>query len=479
MRPFEESAFASVVEKGGRRLLAAVNRKAAEEGLLPGMPLADARAFLPSLETAAAEPEEDQKALCRLAEWCRLYSPLTALEGREGVRIEIAGSAHLWGGEEALAADLAKRLEREGIAHRIAVAATIGAAFAAARFAAGEGPLVLPSFATGEALAPLPVAGLRLPPATAQGLRRLGLKRIGDLYALPRSALARRFGDFLLRRLDEALGRRAEPFAPLAEAPLRRLRLGFAEPVAAAEDLKRAILFLTEDLCGRLAREGKGARRLDLAFYRLDGRVERIQLGTARPSRDPHHLFPLLGGRLEAVDPGPGIEEMILSLLAVEPLQAEQWAFFGSADAPSVLAPLLDRLASRLGLCALSSLGARQSHIPEKASVRTPVSFCSRPSVAPPEAPRPIRLLMPPEPIAAAFLFPDDPPFLFLWRGRRHRVRRADGPERISQEWWEGESGIRDYYRVEDEEGRRFWLYRTGLPSKGERPLWFLHGLFV
>jgi protein ImuB len=476
--PALENAFATLSETGGRRLLAAVNRKAVQAGLSPGMPLADARALLPGLKTAASEPAEDQKALRQLAEWCVRYSPWIAPEETDGVRIEIAGSAHLWGGEEALAADLSRRLGREKIAHRIAVADTIGGAFAVARFAAGDSPLILASSETRSALAPLPVEALRLDPATAEGLRSVGLKRIGDLYAMPRAALTRRFGTLVARQLDRALGDLPEPFSPLGETPLRRVRLGFAEPVAVPEDLKRAIRRQVSDLCGRLEREGMGARRLDLSFHRLDGRVERIALGTAQPSRDPHHLSHLLAARLEDVDPGPGIEDMILSAFAVEPLAAEQFAFSGPSA--SALAPLLDRLGNRLGLAALYRLETRTSYIPEKASMRIPLA-----SGAPPrelqegKPPRPIRLLLPPEPIEAAFLLPDDPPFHFIWRRRRHRVQRADGPERIAHEWWQGEGAIRDYYRVEDEEGRRFWLYRAGLPSSGGRPRWFLHGIFA
>ncbi|HEV2300444.1 MAG TPA: DNA polymerase Y family protein, partial [Stellaceae bacterium] len=255
--PAEEAPFATVSQAGGRRLLAAVNRGAAEAGLAPGMPLADALAFLPGLETAAAEPEEDRAALRRLAEWCGRYSPWTAPGGADGVHVEIAGSAHLWGGDKALARDLAGRLDRRGVASRIAVADTLGAAFAAAHFAAMPGsPAILPPGEQRALLAPLPVEGLRLDPAAAAGLRRLGLARIGDLYPMPRAALARRFGDSLARQLDRALGEAPEPLSPLGEAPTRRLRLSFAEPIADPADLARAIGRLAQDLAYWLARDG-------------------------------------------------------------------------------------------------------------------------------------------------------------------------------------------------------------------------------
>lgn len=501
--PVEEPPFATVIAAGGRRLLAAVNPEAAAAGLAPGIKLADALSFLPGLATAAAEPEADSAALTRLAEWCTRYSPWTAPDGSDGVKIEATGCAHLWGGEAALAADLSRRLARQGIGHRLAIAGSLGAAWALARFAAAPGCPALPA-PGGEAamLAPLPVEALRLDPATAAGLRRVGLRRIGELAAMPRDALARRFGDGVARRLDQALGREPEPISPLGEAPVRRVRLSFAEPIADPADLARAIERLTADLAARLERDGIGARRLALAFHRVDGRVEHIRLGTARPSRDAAHLAGLFVAKLETVDPGLGVEDMILALFAAEPLPPEQtqmnplpllqnplpqWGrgddFIGEGE----LALLLDRLGARFGLAALRRIAARESHIPERAAVCVPVGegpdrrdACALKIEKPP---RPVRLFAPPEPIEAAWLLPDDPPFRFTWRRRPHRVRRADGPERIAEEWWTPDGSaaadaLRDYYRVEDEAGRRFWLFRAGLPGNPP-PRWFLHGVFA
>ncbi len=527
--PAEEAPFATVIDAAGRRLLAAVNPTATAAGLAPGMPLADALSFLPGLATALAKPAEDAAALRRLAEWCGRYSPWTAPDGADGVRIEITGSAHLWGGERALAADLAARLDRRGAASRIVIADTLGAAWAMARFAEASDSVVI--LAPGElraALASLPVEALRLDPLTAQGLRRVGLKRVGDLCAMPRDALSRRFGETVARLLDQALDEMPEPLSPLGEVPSRRVRLSFAEPITEPADLMLATERLAADLVPRLAREGTGARRLDLGFYRVDGRVERIRLGTARPSRDPRHLAALFKERLDTIDPGLGIEDMILAAYAVEPLPAEQIGLPGHTAGPHPnppplagegmgggIAPLLDRLGNRLGLAAISRLEPRESHIPERASVRVqphltlPIADAMGPLSLPPKGrrgpktpspppgaervgvrwgisgkpPRPIRLFDPPEPVEAFWLLPDDPPFRFLWRRRRHRVTRADGPERIAEEWWRPEGSgavdaVRDYYRVEDEEGRRFWLFRAGLHGHDHPPRWFVHGVF-
>ena len=326
--PAEEAPFATVIAAGGSCLLAAINSTAAAAGLAPGMKLADALSFQPGLATAAAEPAADAAALDRLSEWCGRYSPWTAPDGAPGegggVKIEITGCAHLWGGEAALAADLARRLTRQNIAHRIAVAGSLGAAWALARFAEPGQPALPGPGEERAALAALPVEALRLDPSTAAGLRRVGLQRIGDLTPMPRDALARRFGESVARRLDQAQGDLPEPLSPLGEAPVRRVRLSFAEPIADPADLARAAERLADDLVVRLAREGMGARRLDLAFHRIDGRVEHIRLGTARPSRDPKHLAGLLAARLETIDPGLGVEDMILAVFAVEPLPAEQ-----------------------------------------------------------------------------------------------------------------------------------------------------------
>jgi protein ImuB len=555
-----EAPFATVLATGGRQVLAAANPAAAAKGIVAGLPLADALSFLPGLLTRAAEPAEDAAALHRLAEWCGRYSPWTAPDGGDGVKIEATGSAHLWGGEAALAADLSARLARQHIAHRVAIADTLGAAWAVSRFAAGgatetpvnsliktggTGTASIPSIIvpTGDmrpALAPLPIAALRLDPALVEGLHRVGLRRVGEALAMPRDALARRFGERIARRLDQALDALPEPLSPLGEVPARRVRLSLPEPISDPADLARAAERLTQDLVTRLAREGLGARRLDLGFHRVDGRVERIRIGTARPSRDPAHLAKLLIAKLDTVDPGLGIEDVILAAFAVEPLAPEQIesslprtdALSSSrSDAPPPpeagegwgggflggggLAPLFDRIGARLGLDALARLEPHASHIPERASVAVSMADSPRPDPPPlagegvdnalmrplprkrgrvgvgaatQKPPRPVRLFAPPEPVEAFWVLPDDPPFSFTWRHRTHRVAAADGPERIAEEWWQPDGqltegagapgAIRDYYRVEDASGRRFWLYRAGLPGDPP-PRWFVHGVFA
>jgi protein ImuB len=484
--------FVTAVTIGNRRLVAAASPAAAAAGIVPGQPLADAHAFLPGLAVFDADPQGDAQALRRLAEWCGRYSPWTAPDGADGILLDITGCAHLRGGEAALIDDVLARIASQGFAGRAAIADTSGAAWAVARHGSLAADVIAPGAARA-ALAALPVTALRLPVDAAAGLGRLGLKRIGDLYKMPRAALAQRFGDIVALRLDQALGEAGEPVSPLRPVLARRARLAFAEPIATPEDLARALRRLIEDLCQGLAAEGTGARRLELACYRVDGVVERAAIGTARPSRDARHLARLLEEKLSGIDPGLGIEDMVLDAAIAETLAAAQIALprhRESGGDEGALAALVDRLGSRLGLANLTRLAPFESHLPERAVAVQPAIGASgkTPLRWPAGMVRPVRLLAPPEPVEAMAPVPDDPPVMFRWRRLLHRVRRADGPERIAGEWWRDfarvvhagdPDDIRDYYRVEDEAGRRFWLYRAGLYHPDRAARWFVHGVFA
>ena len=478
------------------------------------MPVADARARLPMLRVADAEPAACARALAAVTGWCTRYTPWTAVNGPDGVFLDVTGCAHLFGGEAALLADLTGRLEGFGLEARAALAETPGAAWAMARFGDGDAvEIVLPG-ATRAALAALPVAALRLPPADAAVLSRLGLARIGDLYDLPRAALARRFGDGVARRLDQALGRAPDPVSPRPPVAPHRVHRAFAEPVLLGEEIGAALDDLLARLCARLSLVGRGARRLALTLMRLDGSRVDLAIGTSAPARDPRHLARLFAERLVGIDPEFGIGSMTLTATATEALGARQLRLDGlvvgglaagglAAGGPAAselatsdgadgreggIAPLIDHLGNRLGAEAVMRFAPRRSHLPERAARRAP-AFAGTPAGGEkPEAPiatgpRPLRLLDPPEPVEAVAPVPDDPPLMFRWRRAVHRVARADGPERIAPEWWREAAPpareTRDYYRVEDEDGRRFWLYRRGLYRPGAAPTWFLHGFFA
>lgn len=464
--------------QGPRRVVAAADEAARRLGLRPGLPVAQAQGMVADLALVEADPEDDAAGLARLAGWCLSYSPLVAPDPPDGIFIESAGAAHLRGGEADLLADLARRIRGGGFRVRLGLADTPGAAWAVARHAPRD-PVVAPG-AQGAALDPLPVRALRLPAETAAGLEQLGIARIGDLRALPRAPLRLRFGEAVTARLDQALGAAPEPLAYLTLPETPQARLAFAEPVGAPETLARVVARLTALLAGDLERRGLGARRLDLVFRRVDGLPQALRIGTARASRDPAHLARLFGERLGTVDPGFGIEEAWLAASRTERLSARQVAAFRAAGEPDpeAMGELVDRLALRLGPGRLFRAAPVESEWPERSVARIAPLAPGSGLTWPPDLPRPGRLVDPPERVAAIAALPDAPPALFTWRGRRCRVARADGPERVFGEWWRSDAEVsaqRDYYRVEDPEGARYWLFRDAPAAEGGR--WWLHGL--
>ena len=471
--PHPDEPLVTVETVGARRLVAAADGAARALGLSPALTVAHAQAMVPNLHLAPAAPQDDAAALSRLARWCLRYAPLVAPDPPDGILLDVAGAAHLFGGEAALVADLEARLGGAGIAAKAALADTPAAAWALARYGPGG---VAPPAAVAGALENLPVEALRLDPDTAERLRRLGLDRIGPLSALPRAPLTLRFGPELGRRLDQAYGRAAEPVAWMAPPGELRRRLAFAEPIG-AEDLPRVSERLCRALCAELERQGLGARRLDLVFGRVDRVAQAIRIGTGRPSRDPRHLARLFALRLDGVDPGFGIEDATLVAARTEPLDAPQLSTVPEPEA--AVAELVDRLAVRLGPQNLFRIAPRESDLPERCVRRLP-PLAPPAGATWPALPRPTRLVEPPEPVEATALLPDHPPALFVWRRVRRRVVRADGPERIFGEWWRSDAEtplVRDYYAVEDETGARYWLFRDAPVSEGGR--WWLHGIFA
>ncbi len=495
----------------------AVDSAAAAAGLEPGLTLADARARVPALDTVQADPGGDRQALLALAEWAGRYTPLVALDIAAhqtppilGLVLDITGCTHLFGGEPALLADLKGRLDRRGLTADMAIADTPTAARAVAIVKSGA---IVPPGRNRDAVAGLPVAMLGADLATVSTLERLGLKRIVQLFDMPRETLAARFGSDLLTRLDRALGHADEPLSPLRPPPVFVVERVFAEPIRLLEDIERTCETLGRSLTEPLSRHGQGARRLALTLFRIDGKAFRIAVGLSRASRDAALMASLLCERLgtldDGLDTGEGIELVRLSAETVEPLEAEQGvtpeidgdlAGEGHREDTEALARLADRLTVRLGQTQVVRLVRHDSHIPELAMIAQPaVSASNRSAAAPsamawPEAAprpgrapeRPLRLLGRPEPIEAIAEVPDSPPVRFRWRRVLRHVARIEGPERIAPEWWmpaalqgEKDALTRDYFRVEDVSGRRYWIYRAGLYDRETAtPRWFLHGLF-
>jgi protein ImuB len=512
-------AAATVAWSDGCPRLAAVNPHARAAGLRVDMRLADARALLPDLVTTGATSESDRQLIESIAGWCDRYTPWVAIDplgaaladpdatqvcsaggfgGDAGLLLDVTGCGHLFGpgedGERALLADLTTRLSRHDFACRAAMADTAGAAWALARYAEKQADLYCPAKGQRDAMAALPIDGLRLDPPILETFLKLGLRRIGDLYPLPRAPLSRRFGDQPLTRLDQALGRIDEPIEPRRPPPAFRTRMAFAEPIGRPEDIAAATSRLLAALCTQFEQAGVGARKLEIALYRVDGSVDRTAIGTSRPNRDNPKLMKLFGEKIGELDAGFGVELMILSAPEVE-----EWT--GSQDVlPETATPianplgedgtidLADRLALRLGADNVVRLLPRDSHIPERvqtaAPITTPVPAGAWARLASMKGTRPTRLLQRPEKVEIMAAVPDEPPRQFVWRRHAHRLVKVEGPERIADEWWRPRPGgklmpagilppVRDYYRVEDNDGGRFWLFRDG-PLNGAH--WYLHG---
>jgi protein ImuB len=472
------------VDRSGQKVtIAAACPVALAMGLESGMALTKARALVPGLDVRDADPAGDLALITRLVLLAaRRWTPRAALSGEDGLWLDLDGVAHLFDGEERMCARILHFCARLGLAARIAAAGTAGAAHALARYG-NEDLIRCPAGEEAQALASLPVAALRLEEETVSAAHRLGIDRIGDLIAMPRAPLERRFGPLLLKRLDQALGRAAEAIEPVVpeEPPIALLR--FVEPIVTAEAIGEALRRLMVLLIGELEAEGLAARSLILLCERIDGREQRIAIGTARATRDTAHLFSLFRDRIETIEPGFGIEAMRLVARRCEPLgPVPVDGILAGETAKPDLVPLIDRLIGRLGARRLFRLSAVESDVPERSLHR--VAPLEATIGWPPEWPRPVRLLSYPEPVEKVVaLLPDGPPRRFTWRGQAHVVRRADGPERIYGEWWKNRreaEAVRDYFQVEDEAGERFWIFRRGDgadPRTGDLN-WYLHGIF-
>lgn len=458
--------------------LTALSRAALALGLASGLTLADARAREPGLVVRNRDHAAEARLLARIVAGCARYTPMAASEPPDGAILDIAGCLTQFGSEAGLQADLAARLATLGVAARLGRGATPEAARARARFGA-----------PGRPLRALPVEALEAAPETTLALRRAGLKTIGDLACRPRAMLAARFGDLALRlgRLLEEEDRRITPHRPLPPvAALRR----FAEPIGRVEDALACLADLLGQAAAELERRHRGGRRFDALFFRSDGAVRRLSIETGQPSRDPAVLMRLFRERLEVladpIDPGFGFDMIRLDIARDEPLAIRQDDFAAAPQAEEALAALIDRLAARLGPGRIRRARPCDTHIPECAAAPiAPSDPAAWAAPAPGDPPlRPIRLFNPPQPVTAVLSdVPDCPPRRFVWRHRAHVVARWEGPERIAAEWWRRRDRggpTRDYYRVEDAEGHRFWLFRHGLYEReSAAPAWYIHGLFA
>ena len=468
--------------------LSAVDRKATSLGLAIGQPLANARAMLPALKVVAANEPDDLKLLTRIADWCDRFTPFVALDGPRGLLLDVTGAAHLFGGEQMMLNRIRESLQAQGFAVRGAMAGTAMAARAFARYR--DGTVIAPG-KEANAIAPLPVEALNLGPVTTHAFRRAGLKTVGQTANRKRPEIAARFGATMVATLDEALGHGGKPISPRLPLPNYGKEQGFAEPIATEEVIRATLKSLATALSKVLEQHGEGARRLDAVFFRADGAVRRIAIEMGTPTREPAIIERLFREKLDTLadplDPGFGFDLIRLSASRVERAECEVSDLDASINEKADISFLVDRLATRFGSQRIFAFQPNDTHIPEEAWLAVPAQYAQHSKLpwkkirSAGDAPRrPLRLFARPEPVNLLTAVPDLSHL--CWRRAQHVVAQCEGPERIAMEWWRHETPqpIRDYFRVEDSEGRRYWLYRNGVFERdGLVPQWFLHGFFA
>lgn len=463
----------------GRMVITAANALAQAQGIAIGMAVADARAIIPALKVLDDKPDLSNTSLTGLAEWCIRFTPVVAIDLPDGLMLDVTGCAHLWGGEQQYLDEINNRFKHFGYAVRIAIADTIGAAWAMARY--GQQNAIIKSGEQISALQPLPPSCLRIDTAIAERLEKLGLRQISSFISMPRPSLRRRFGKALLKQLDKASGHEEESIIPVLPIEPYYERLPCLEPIVTATGIAIALQRLLDALCKRLSQEEKGLRGALFKCYRIDGKMEKIEIGTNRPTCNVKHLFKLFEIKIDAIEPALGIELFTMEALKVEALaivQERLWEdHYGLDD--TGLSELLDRIAGKMGAGKIHRYVPDEHYWPER-------SFKAALTINEPlqtiwkiDRPRPLQLLSKPAAIEVTAPIPDYPPMNFRYNGKLHKIMKADGPERIEQEWWLQQGQHRDYYAVEDEEGHRYWLFRLGHYDAAKSYQWFIHGFFA
>ena len=488
-RPHEGPRVFVARVKNAQRL-GAVDAHAQALGLGPGMTLADARALYPDLLVTDMDEAADRAWLRQIADHCGGWSARVALAPPDGITLDISGTAHLFQGEDGLVAQIEGFLAGMAVAAHIAIAATACGAQALARH--GSYPVVDER----QALRALPVVALGLDEEATQALRRAGLRTVGDVAARPAASIAARFGGDAVTLLRRLLGDEEDPVDPLAHPEPLHFERRFPEPVALEATIAACFLDLLREAAAAMEQRGLGGRRFVLTLFRSDGARQRLAIETGLPTRDPAPVMRLFDERIAALadplDPGFGYDRITLFLPHTEPLAAGQPQLDGKEQDGAVLAELIDRLSTRLGPGSLRRLVPQDSHLPEQAQLalpavemRAPVRWPAPPEGEPPM--RPIFLFDPPQPVEVIAEVPDGPPHRFRWKRKLHEVRLYEGPERIAAPWWRRKGGeepgrgglTRDYYRIEDICGRRYWIFRHGLYDEKPDPQWYMHGLFA
>lgn len=470
--------FAFKATIGNRVVITAANSLANAQGIQPNMVLPDAKALYPALHVVDNVPTIAVQLPIKIAEWCIRFTPIAAIDYPASVLLDVSGCTHLWGSEENYVNDILKRLNQKGYNARIAMADTIGCAWAMARY--GNQSIVESGKQT-HVLSPLPVTALRLSEETVLLLQKLGLRQIKDLIAIPHTALRRRFGTMLIQRLRQALGSEEETLQPVHPIQPYQERLPCMELIKTKEGIEIALQHLLTKLCARLCKEGKGLRAASFVAWQLNGGTSGIEMSTNQPSQNAERIFELFSIKISTIEPKEGIELFVLQATKVEDAVVKQealWQTTGIALNTEVL-ELMDRFANKFGAQTIQRFLPTEHYWPERSFIRATHLHEQPTTKWNLDRPRPLHLLAPPELINVTAPIPDYPPLNFRYKEILHTVTKADGPERIEQEWWIQDGEHRDYYAVEDEEGKRYWLFRSGHYNETKSPKWFLHGFFA
>jgi protein ImuB len=473
----KDTPFVLAAPVKNRMVITAASPSAELEGAFTGMAVADARAAVPQLAVIDDVPGQAARLLHLIGLGCIRYTPLISVMLPDSLLLDISGCAHLWGGEKGYLKEIIFKLRGAGFDARAAIADTPGTAWAVAHFA--QKRPVIAAGTQSQAITDLPTAALRPEPEVLEKLHKLGFRNIGPLLQLPAPVLRRRFGQGLLLRIGQALGTTNEFWEPLVPPVPYVERLPSLEPIRTATGIEMAIDKLLSALCARLQTEGLGIRKAILKCHRIDGRKVQASITTARGSHSISHLMRLFGLQIGKIEPALGIELFVMEATRVEEMQTVQEQLWAEAKglADTALAELLDRIAGKVGADAIKRYLPAEHHWPER-SVKLASSLTEQPETDWPALPRPIRLLPEPELIKVMALVPDHPPKVFVYKGKRHTIAKADGPERIGREWWQDSGEHRDYYMVEDTNGCRYWVFRSGHYDGGDAQ-WYLHGYFA
>jgi protein ImuB len=457
----------------GARVIRACDATAAAAGIVAGMSLNSALALLPGLQVLARDARRERALLETVATSALDFTPRVSLDLPDGVLLEVRGSLRLFGGVRRLRARLQERLQSLGVEPCIALTPTPLASLWLAR--AGEQlalrrPDVLPG-----RLARLPLGCTRWSVRSLQSFATMGVRTVGDCLRLPRDGLARRFEPRMLLDLDRALGRAADPRAAFVPPARFAARRDLEPEIADAGRLGRALAPLLDELCGFLARRGRGIEALEIGLLHRDAPTTRLRLRFAEPVMQAGRIANLLQERLARIElPCPVRQLRLRSGPLVEVRESAADLFVQDRRDSAGVPQLVERLQARLGMDAVHGVSLVPEHRPESAWQKKNENgdaalFHDRKRAASPGLPfpdgppRPLWLLAEPQ-----LLEGGEAP---CYQGP---LEMEEDPERIESGWWDGRDVRRDYYVACTRGGMRLWIFRER--RAGGR--WFLHGVF-